>query len=103
MKGFRSFIDKMSTKKGAWLTVIIWLVLMIGLSAGPKLGDHTVSNFQSLPSDAQSIVTQKKLDQYFPNDKGTPGLYVFHNPNGKLAIQDVKRSFKESKRQRLRD
>ncbi|MFP3354413.1 hypothetical protein R0K04_23975, partial [Pseudoalteromonas sp. SIMBA_153] len=72
------------------MTVRIWLVLMIGLSAGPTLGDHKVSNFQSLPSDAQSIVTQKQLDQYFPSDKGTPGLYVFHHPDGKLAIKDVK-------------
>ncbi|WP_394158289.1 MMPL family transporter [Bacillus altitudinis] len=106
MKVFRSFMDKMSTKKGAWLTVIIWLVLMIGLSAGPKLGDHKVSNFQSLPSDAQSIVTQKKLDQYFPNDKGTPGLYVFHHPNGKLAIQDVKtiiQGIKEAKIEGIED
>ncbi|MDD9311717.1 hypothetical protein ACOSZF_20005 [Cytobacillus firmus] len=27
--------DWVSTKRGMWITIISWLVLMIGLSAGP--------------------------------------------------------------------
>ncbi|MBM4761693.1 MMPL family transporter [Bacillus sp. B15-48] len=81
--------DKVATKKGAWITVVLWLVLLIGISAGPRLGDYKVTNFQSLPDDAQSIITQNKLDEYFPVDQGTPGIYVFHNPDGELVIEDV--------------
>ncbi|NSL52852.1 MMPL family transporter [Calidifontibacillus erzurumensis] len=89
MNFLKSLTDKVSTKKGAWMTVVIWLVLMIVMSAGPKLGDYKVSNFQSLPDEAQSIITQNQLDQYFPTDQGTPGIYVFYKPDGKLAIEDV--------------
>ncbi|MFS0656456.1 MMPL family transporter [Bacillus sp. 179-C3.3 HS] len=85
----RSFIDKIATKKGAWLTVIVWFVFMVGISAGPTLGDYKVTNFQSLPDEAQSMMTQDQLDEYFPNDKGTPGIYVFHHPEGELPIDDV--------------
>lgn len=89
MNFIKSLTDRVATKKGAWITVILWLVLMIGISAGPKLGDYKVTNFQSLPSDAQSMVAQIKLDEYFPKDQGTPGIYVFHNPQGELQIQDA--------------
>ncbi|MEK4630186.1 MMPL family transporter [Solibacillus sp. FSL R7-0682] len=82
--------DWVSTKRGAWITLIIWLVLMIGLSAGPKLGDYKVSNFQSLPDDAQSIIAENKLSEFFPNDQGTPGILVFHNENGEVNVDSVK-------------
>ncbi|MHA6250434.1 MMPL family transporter [Oceanobacillus sp. CAU 1775] len=89
MNVLRLLTDKVATRKGAWITIILWLVIMIGLSAGPQLGDYKVTNFQSLPDDAESIITQKKLDEYFPNDQGTPGVYVFHKENGELVVEDV--------------
>ncbi|MEK4502098.1 MMPL family transporter [Bacillus sp. FSL R12-0069] len=89
MHFLKSITDKVSTKKGAWVTIILWVVIMISISAGPKLGDYKVTNFQPLPDEAQSIITQNKLDEYFPNDQGTPGIYVFHNPDGELVIKDV--------------
>ena len=89
MNLLKSLTDKVATKKGAWITVVLWLVLMIGISAGPRLGDYKVTNFQSLPSEAQSIIAQSKLDEYFPNDQGTPGIYVFHNPDGELVVEDI--------------
>ncbi len=82
--------DWVSTKRGMWITIIIWLVLMIGLSAGPHLGDYKVTNFQSLPDDAQSIIAQQKVDELFPNDQGTPGILVFHNENGDVDVEGVK-------------
>ncbi|HWL25934.1 MAG TPA: MMPL family transporter [Ureibacillus sp.] len=89
MNFLKAITDKVSTKKGAWITLVLWLVLMIGISAGPKLGDYKVTNFQSLPDEAQSIIAQNNLDEFFPNDQGTPGIYVFHNPDGDLVIEDV--------------
>ena len=89
MNFLQKLTDKVATKKGAWITVIAWLVIMILISAGPKLGEYKVTNFQSLPDDAQSLIAQNKLDELFPNDKGTPGIYVFHNPDGELVIGDV--------------
>ena len=82
--------DWVATKRGMWITIIAWLVLMIGISAGPKLGDYKVTNFQSLPDEAQSIIAQNKVEELFPNDTGTPGILVFHNENGDVSIDEVK-------------
>lgn len=89
MNVIRLLTDKVATRKGAWITLILWLAIMTGLSAGPQLGDYKVTDFQSLPDDVESIITQNKLDEYFPNDQGTPGIYVFHNEDGELVIEDV--------------
>lgn len=82
--------DKVSTRKGAWVTLIVWLVLMIGLSAGPQLSEFKVSNFQSLPDEAASIIASQKVQELFPSDTGTPGIFVFHNENGELNFDEAK-------------
>lgn len=89
MNALHMLTDKISTKKGAIITLIIWILVMIGMSAGPKLADYKATNFQSLPDDAQSMLAENELTKYFPNDKGTPGILVFHNPNGVLIQEDV--------------
>ncbi|MDF2036215.1 MMPL family transporter [Cytobacillus oceanisediminis] len=89
-KLLHSITDWGSTKRGMWITIIAWLVLMIGLSAGPKLGDYKTSNFQSLPDDAKSIIAENKTEEYFPNKQGTPGILVFHNENGEVNIEEAK-------------
>lgn len=81
--------DWVSTKRGMWITIIAWIVLMVGLSAGPRLGDYKVSNFQSLPDEAQSIIAEKKTEKIFPNEQGTPGILVFHNENGDIRTDEV--------------
>nr|WP_285876792.1 MMPL family transporter [Fictibacillus phosphorivorans] len=72
-----------------WITIISWLVLMVGLSAGPMLGDYKINNFQSLPDEAKSIIAQNKTEEYFPNKQGTPGILVFHNENGEVQIDEA--------------
>ncbi|UOE53702.1 MMPL family transporter [Bacillus sp. CMF12] len=89
-KLLHSITDWVSTKRGMWITIIAWLVLMIGLSAGPKLGDYKTNNFQSLPDEAKSIIAENKTEEYFPNKQGTPGILVFHNENGEVDIEEVK-------------
>ena len=90
MKRFlHTVTDWVSTKKGMYITIIAWLVIMIALSAGPRLGDYKVTNFQSLPDEAESIVAQNKVDELFPSDTGTPGILVFNNPDGDVNIAEV--------------
>ncbi len=90
MKRFlHAVTDWVSTKKGMRITIIAWLVLMIGLSAGPKLSDYKVTNFQSLPDEAESIVAENKVNEMFPSDTGTPGILVFNNPDGDIDIAEV--------------
>lgn len=81
--------DWVSTKRGMWITITVWLVLMIGMSAGPKLNDYKVSNFQSLPDEAQAIIADQTLEEYFPNDQGMPGILVFHNEKGDIDLAKV--------------
>jgi putative drug exporter of the RND superfamily len=88
-KWLHPITDWVSTKRGMWITIIAWLVLMIGLSAGPRLGDYKVSNFQSLPDEAQSIIADKKIEEIFPNKQGTPGILVFHNEKGEINTDEV--------------
>lgn len=88
-KLLRPITDWVSTKRGAWITVLVWVVLMVGLSAGPQLSEYKVTNFQSLPDDAAAIIAQEKVDEYFPNDQGTPGIFVFHNEDGDVDINGV--------------
>ncbi|MBN8203348.1 MMPL family transporter [Bacillus sp. NTK034] len=88
-KLLHSITDWVSTKRGMWITIIAWLVLMIGLSAGPKLGDYKTNNFQSLPDEAKSIIAENKTEEYFPNKQGTPGILVFHNENGEVDIEEA--------------
>lgn len=87
----RSITDWVSTKRGMWISILIWLIVMIGLSAGPRLGDYKATNFQSLPNEAQSIIAENKLEKTFPNDQGTPGILVFHNPLGEINLDEVQR------------
>lgn len=91
MKRFlHAVTDWVSTKKGMRITIIAWLVIMIGLSAGPKLNDYKVTNFQSLPDEAESIVAENKVDELFPSDTGTPGILAFNNPDGDVDVAEVK-------------
>ena len=81
--------DWVSTKRGMWITITSWLVLMVALSIGPSVNEYQVANFQSLPDDAQSIIADDKLKEYFPEDEGTPGILVFHNLESEIAIEEV--------------
>ena len=87
----RPITDWVSTKRGMWISILIWLIVMIGLSAGPRLGDYKATSFQSLPDEAQSIIAENKLEKTFPNDQGTPGILVFHNALGDINLDEVKR------------
>ncbi|GAK42389.1 MMPL family transporter [Paenibacillus urinalis] len=82
--------DWVSTKRGMWITIVVWLAAMIGLSAGPMLSEYKVTNFQSLPDEAQSIIAEQKLAETFPNEQGAPGILVFHNESGVIDVDEVR-------------
>ena len=60
MRKFLNFItDRVTTKKGMWVTLTIWLaatVLLAVLAPGAK--DYEVTSIDSLPKDAQSVIAQ---------------------------------------------
>lgn len=76
-KAIHRITDFVTTKRGMWITLTIWVLLAVLLSAGPKAADYRSANFQSLPDDALSIQAEKELKAAFPDAQATPGILVF--------------------------
>lgn len=79
-----SLTDAASSRRGKYVTVIVWL-LLAGLFTviAPKLADvYNNSVTQSIPSNANSQVAQRLLLKEFPSSLGTPAIVVFYNPGG---------------------
>ena len=91
MKSFlQAITDRVSTKKGMWITLAAWLIITIVLAMfAPSAKDYEVSRIDSLPDDAKSVIAQKKMDQYFPNNEGTPAILVFQSKDGEVEIKEV--------------
>ncbi len=92
---FQRFTAAVSTRKGAKITLIVWLVLAIllsGLIPGARQYATNV-NGQDLPKEAESVLASKELERYFPDEDGTPALMVFHCSDGMTStdIQSVEK------------
>jgi RND superfamily putative drug exporter len=85
----RKLTDKVTTPKGVRITLILWVVVMLLLSAGPRPSDYKSPNFKSLPADAASMIADAKVKEYFPDDQGTPAIFVFHRDQGEVDVQTV--------------
>lgn len=73
-----------------WLSVSIWIALMVILSAfAPGAKEFVKGNKDAgLPADAESIIADRQLEKYFPSESGMPLFAVFHNEDG-LTEEDV--------------
>lgn len=85
----RKLTDKVTTPKGVRITLIVWIVIMFLLSAGPRPSDYKSPNFKSLPADAASMIAEAKVKEHFPDDQGTPAILVFHRDQGEVDVQTV--------------
>lgn len=84
--------DFSSSKKGAKLVVLFWIILAVvlsGVTEGAK-AYKTGLNTTGLPDDAKSVIASEKVDQYFKEDTGVPALLVFYKEEG-LTNEDVKK------------
>src|SRR5690625_2901409 len=92
MHQFIHFItDKIATKKGAWLTITIWILLAITLSViAPSSKEYAVNNVSQLyPDDSPSVVAGKKVDEYFEDDDGIPAIFVFEANETNINMDDI--------------
>lgn len=81
--------DRVSHKKGKWITLIDWIVIIGLLSTfAPSAKDYEVSSIHSLPDDAPSVIAQNKIEQYFERNDGIPAILVFQS-NDKLEVTDI--------------
>lgn len=97
MKTLLNFItDRVATKKGMWITLIVWLLAAGLLGAfAPSAKEYEVTTIDSLPKDAQSVIAQQKTDKYFPDNEGIPALLVFQADKGELKLEDITKFLKE--------
>lgn len=70
--------EKVSTKKGVAITLILWIVAAIILSfIAPGSKSDAVNSVSHLyPDNSPSVIAQEKLDTYFADDEGIPGIVV---------------------------
>jgi RND superfamily putative drug exporter len=79
----KSITDWVSTKRGMWITIIVWLVLMIGLSAGPKLSDYKVRTFSHYRTKHNPLLLTKSSNSIFQTIRGHLGFSSFIMKTGK--------------------
>ncbi|WP_170008227.1 MMPL family transporter [Bacillus fonticola] len=89
-KILQAVTDRVSTKRGMWITLSIWFVVTLLLAAlAPNAKDYEVSRIASLPDNAKSVIAQKKVDRYFQDLKGTPAILIFQAKEGSLAFSQI--------------
>lgn len=82
--------DRVATKKGMWVTVAIWLLGAAVLAfIAPNSNDYEVSSVDTLPEDAQSVIAQNKLDDYFSDSDGIPALLVFRASEEVIDVNEL--------------
>ena len=86
----QSVTDRVTSKKGMWITLGIWLLVTVLLSVlAPSAKEYEVSSIDSIPADAKSIIAQEKVDTYFKNNEGIPAILVFQSDDNKVEISDL--------------
>ncbi|URN93549.1 MAG: MMPL family transporter [Candidatus Pristimantibacillus lignocellulolyticus] len=70
-------------KISKWVTLVVWILIALILTLTlPSVGDKEQNNAANLPSDAQSVLADQVIQQYFPNSTGVPALLVWHRDAG---------------------
>lgn len=89
-KFLHSITDRVSTKKGKWITLGIWLAAVLLLTfLAPSVRDYQVVSVDSLPEDAQSVIAGEKVESYFENSNLIPALLVLQSDDEEIDIEQL--------------
>lgn len=89
--------DFVSTRRGMWITLGVWFVAVMLLAGlAPSAKQYEVTSIDSLPEDAQSVIAQNKLDQYFESFDGLPAILVFHADEGEVNLDELTPFFEQA-------
>lgn len=83
------FVEAASSRRGRWVTLLAWLVL-VGLLSGmlPNVNKVTNDGAANLPTSSMSVQADQIYKKEFPKNAGTPLLIVWYR-NGGLTDQDL--------------
>lgn len=85
--------DRVVTRKGVWITLGIWLLAIVLLTAlAPTANDYKVTSVSELlPSDMQAEIASSKIDEYFEDSDAISAILVFQAKNAgeEIAFEDV--------------
>lgn len=75
---------KLKGKRLWWLSVSLWILVTVVLSAlAPGAKEFVQANKDAgLPADTEAIIADRQLEKYFPADGGMPLFAVFHTEEG---------------------
>ncbi|MBO1579470.1 MMPL family transporter [Bacillus sp. XF8] len=78
-KWLQSTTDFASSKKGAKIIVVSWIIIMLVLTGVTKPAKKYANNVSGdgIPESAASLQAEKQVEKYFPNDEGLPAIIVF--------------------------
>lgn len=82
--------DAVASRRGVWVTLCIWLVVIIGLSVfAPGSKDYSVNSVSQLyPKTSPSEIAKERVDTYFAGEDGLPGVIVFE-ADGDVETSEV--------------
>jgi putative drug exporter of the RND superfamily len=80
---FEHYIEMVSSKRGRWITVVIWLLLALVLNlVFPQASSQKNDRAANLASDTPSQQAQQLIDQEFSTGAGTPALLTWYRGAG---------------------
>lgn len=98
----QALTDRVATKKGMWVTLSVWLIVTVLLAVlAPSAKDYEVTRIDSLPKDAQSVIAQAKVDQYFKDSDGMPAILVFQTDEGEIDFTELAGLFDQIEEEKI--
>lgn len=84
-------IDRVTTKKGILMTIVLWLIAIFALTSfAPSAKDYEVSSVSELlPDHMESVNAEDKLAEYFDETEGTSAILVFEARDGEVPLTDI--------------
>jgi len=88
-KALQHITDWVSTRKGSWITLIIWILAMVILTvAVPSVREYQVTSVDTLPEDMQSVIADDKIEEYFGDSELLPAILVIQSED-EVLLQDL--------------
>lgn len=90
LKGVRRLVKYTSSSRGAKVTLIAWLAVVLIISVlAPSAKDYEANSTEgSIHQDTPSKIAKDVLDEEFPTDDGLTALVVFHRDNEEITEKD---------------